>query len=99
MNPLDAFVAGSRIVAGDDRDVDAVRKAPVYLPRAYRSTAPDPRIRRIIVDEMKNLEPCQYAASSLCDGSAIRWSSTKNRLAFRSRRLSPIWSVETSTNV
>jgi hypothetical protein len=35
----------------------------------------------------------------LCPGSACRWSAVKNFLTFLSRRLSPTWSVCTSTNV
>ena len=31
--------------------------------------------------------------ASVCDGSSARCSATKNRFTFRSRRLSPIWSV------
>ena len=41
----------------------------------------------------------QYAASSVCDGSSARCNWTKNFFTLRSRRLSPIWSVTTSTNV
>ena len=41
----------------------------------------------------------QYDASSACRGSSVRCRETKKRFTFRSRRLSPIWSVCTSTNV